>query len=68
MLHTNNIAKQLSTEIHRKLNSHAIQQCVVAEISGRSREVNALHTVTDKFPYGIMCKSTGAHQIEYLAL
>ena len=68
MLHTNNIAEQLSTEIYRKLNSHAIQQYVAAEIYGLSRKVNALQTVADKLPYGIMCKSTGPHQIEYLAL
>ena len=41
---------------------------IAAEISGMSRKVNALQTVSDKLPCGIMCKSNGAHQIEYLAL
>jgi len=41
---------------------------IAAEISGMSRKVNALQTMVDELPYGIMCKSTGAHHIEYLAL
>jgi hypothetical protein len=41
---------------------------IAAEISRISTEVNALQTVADKLPYDTMRKSTGAHQIEYLAL
>ena len=41
---------------------------IAAEISGMSRKVNTFHTVADKLPCGIMYKSSGAHQIEYLAL
>jgi len=41
---------------------------IAAEISGISRKVNALQTMADKLPCGIKHKSTGANQIEYLAL
>ena len=67
MLHTNNIAKQLSTELYRK-SVMPFNSMIAAEISGMSRKVNTFHTVADKLPCGIMYKSSGAHQIEYLAL
>ena len=41
---------------------------IAAEISGMSRKINALQTVADKLLCGIMCKSSGAQQMEYLAL
>jgi len=67
MLHTNNIAKQLSTELYRK-SVMPFNSMIAAEISGMSRKINALQTVADKLLCGIMCKSSGAQQMEYLAL